>query len=100
MPVTVTIRDETQTGKTINELSLDVLTERITVRELIRSRVYQEVQDYNLRAAMQPFRGLVQPAEREQALNPVRRAHRPIDWRRQFEVRRRRCFDQPDVSAV
>ncbi len=47
MAATITVRDETAGGKAINELTLDVLDERITVRELIRSRVYQEVQDYN-----------------------------------------------------
>lgn len=87
MPVCVTVRDETSTGQVVNELSLELLTERVTVRELIRSRVYQEVQDHNLRAAAKPFRGLVQPAETEVALNPAPRSTpRPIDWRRQFEV--------------
>jgi hypothetical protein len=62
MPATLTIRDETTTGDTLHEWSLDFLTERITVRELIRSRVYQEVQDYNLRLPTH-YRGLVQPTD-------------------------------------
>lgn len=87
MPLTLTIRDESNTGTTLNELSLEFLTERISVRELIRSRVYQEVKDYNARAATQVFRGLVQPAEEERILNPARRDHpRQIDWQRQFEI--------------
>ena len=45
---TLTIRDEELAGTTIHEFSLDFLTEHITVRELIRSRVYQEVQDHNV----------------------------------------------------
>ena len=64
---------------------IDFLTERITVRELIRSRVYQEVKDYN---TQQPeyFRGLVQPTEAEQTLNGYRlRQRRQIDWEEQFE---------------
>ena len=44
----LTVRDETASGSVTNELTLNVLDETITVRELI-SRVYQEVQDYNLR---------------------------------------------------
>ena len=59
--------------------------ERITVRELIRSRVYQEVKDFNVR---QPhvFRGLVQPTGAEQALNGFTlRKGRQIDWKEQFE---------------
>ena len=45
MSVTLTIRDENTAGDTTHTLTLDFLTERITVRELIRSRVYQEVKD-------------------------------------------------------
>jgi hypothetical protein len=64
---------------------LDFLTDRITVRELIRRRVYQEVKDYN---TQQPeyFRGLVQPTEAEQTLNGYRlKRRRQIDWEQQFE---------------
>jgi hypothetical protein len=92
---TLTIRDETATGKTTGELTLDVLDETITVRELIRSRVYQEVHDHNRRTAEAveaaiPFNGLVTPSDEERALNTTvstrtRRA-REIDWKRQFDV--------------
>jgi hypothetical protein len=82
---TITIRDETLTGQPIAEYPLELLTERITVRELIRSRVYQEVQDYNRRQP-ETFRGLVQPTDAEQTLNGFRvRDHRQIDWKQQFE---------------
>jgi hypothetical protein len=83
-----TIRDETASGSVTNELTLDLLSETITVRELIRSRVYQEVQDYNLRqrTGEAVFRGLVTPADAERALNGVRlRVPREIDWKEQFE---------------
>lgn len=85
MPTTLIVRDETTSGKTTNELSLEFLTERIDVRELIRGRVYQEVQDYN-REQQQEFRGLVQPTDAEQVLNGFRlRKPRQIDWKEQFE---------------
>jgi hypothetical protein len=85
MPTTLIVRDETTGGKTTHELSLEFLTERIDVRELIRSRVYQEVQDYN-RDQQGVFRGLVQPTDAEQALNGFRvRQGRQIDWKQQFE---------------
>ena len=62
MPTTLTVRDETPAGGVSNEWSLEFPTETITVRELIRERVYQEVQDYNVRQqAAGPYRGLVQP---------------------------------------
>jgi hypothetical protein len=82
------VHDETATGSVTNELTLDVLSESITVRELIRSRVYQEVQDYHLRQRQgdASFRGLVTPTDAERALNGVRlRMPREIDWKQQLE---------------
>lgn len=85
MPATLTIRDETTAGKTLREWKLEVLTERLSVRELIRSRVYQEVQDYN-RALPEHFRGLVQPTDAEQTLNGFKlKTRRQIDWKEQYE---------------
>jgi hypothetical protein len=85
MPMTLTIRDEELTGKTVNELSLEFLTERITVQELIRSRVYQEVKDHNAGNNRTEYRGLVQPTDTEQTLNGYRlKTPRTIDWRKQF----------------
>lgn len=84
MPTTLTIRDESTGEGTLHEFALEVLSERISVRELIRSRVYQEVQDYNRR---QPkvFRGLVQPADAERTLNGYKLAKpRQIDWQQQY----------------
>jgi hypothetical protein len=84
MATAVTIRDETTSGHRTNELTLEFLNERITVRELIRSRVYQEVTEYNAKTAGH-FRGLVQPTEAEQTLNGYRlRTGRKIDWERQY----------------
>lgn len=86
MSYTLTIRDESVTGSDQHEWSLDFLTEQITVRELIRSRVYQEVGDYNLRAGQEvTFRGLVQPSREEAVLNSAPKP-RQLDWKRQFEV--------------
>src|SRR3990172_3378797 len=68
MVATLTIRDETTAGETLHEWSLEFLTERITVRELIRGRVYQEVQDYNL-TQPEVFRSLVEPSDAERTLN-------------------------------
>ena len=85
MPTTVTVHDETTSGNRTNELTLDFLTERVTVRELIRSRVYQEVTEYNA-AAAGLFRGLVQPTESEHAAGGFRvRPHRKLDWHDQYE---------------
>jgi len=81
---TVTVYDETTSGGRMNELTLEFLDERITVRELIRSRVYQEVADYNARMP-EYFRGLVQPSDAERVLNGYRvRERRRLDWEAQF----------------
>jgi len=90
MPVTLTIRDETTSGDVYDERPLEFPTERITVRDLIRERVYQEVQDFNLEQGERNFRGLVQPTDAERVLNGRRteyrlKEHRRIEWKPQFE---------------
>ena len=88
MAITLTVRDESATGGITRELAVKMLTERVTARELIRSRVYQEVQDYNLKQTG-PFRGLVQPEEAERTRNGPRPGKpRPIDWKKQYESAR------------
>ncbi len=85
MSITLTVRDETLSGKMTNEFVLDFLTEEITVRELIHSRVYQEVKDYNLRQP-QRYRGLVKPTGAEEALNGYHmKKPRQIDFKQQFD---------------
>lgn len=90
MAVTLTIRDETAAGDVYHERPLEFPSERISVRELIRERVYQEVQDYNQKLGEKVFHGLVQPTDAERVLNGKRpeyrlKAHRQIDWKPQFE---------------
>ncbi len=82
---TLAIRDETTNGEPAHEFLLEVPAEHLTVRELIRSRVYQEVQDWNRRCPP-VFRGLIQPTEAEQSLNGfAMKDIRQIDWKRQFD---------------
>jgi hypothetical protein len=90
MPVTLTIRDETTSGVVYGERPLEFSTERITVRDLIRERVYQEVQDFNRDQGERVFRGLVQPSGAERVLNGKQtefrlKEHRQIEWKPQFE---------------
>ena len=82
---TITIYDETSTGERTEAVSLSFFTERVTVRELIRRRVYEEVQEYNLKDP-EYFRGLVQPTDAERVLNGYRlRQRRKIDWEKQYQ---------------
>lgn len=90
MPVTVTVCDETAAGSVDHEWPLEFPSERITARELIRERVYQEVQDFNLKRGAEAFRGLVQPTDAERVLNGGRveyrlKEFRPIEWKPQYE---------------
>ena len=99
MSATLTIRDEALGGGSLSEWALDVLTERITVRELIRSRVYQEVQDYN-RSRADVFRGLIQPEGAERALNGWKlKTPRQLDWRKQFD-RGLEAFEKSQVLIL
>lgn len=93
MPTTVMVHDATtlkrpneqQKEPEVQGFVLDLLSERVTVRELIRSRVYQEVHEYN---AQQPehFRMLVEPSDAERTLNGLRlRKKRKINWEAQFK---------------
>jgi hypothetical protein len=85
MPATLTIYDETASGERSNRRTLDFLDERTTVRELIRRRVYEEVQEYNL-SRPECFQGLVQPTDAERTLNGYRmRERRKVDWEKQYE---------------
>ncbi|HWH70258.1 MAG TPA: hypothetical protein VNT26_12800 [Candidatus Sulfotelmatobacter sp.] len=85
MAATLTVRDETTSGQTTHTLTLDGLTERLTVRELIRARIYQEVQDYN-QGVSEYFRGLVAPTEAECTEKGYKlRQHRKIDCEQQYQ---------------
>jgi hypothetical protein len=86
---TVTFRDETATGKPLTEWEVAGLPERMTVRELIRLRVREEVARHNARPSDR-FNGLVRPDDAEMELNGYRlREPRRIDWERQAEIAER-----------
>lgn len=85
MPATLIIHDETASGQKTNTFTLDCLTERMTVRELIRGRIYQEVHDYNQKEP-EYFQGLVEPTNAERVLNGYKlKAKRKIDWEQQYK---------------
>lgn len=80
------IRDELSSGEVVNEFTIEVLDELMTVRELIRSRVYEEVHHFNFNKPGY-FRGLVQPSDAETALNGYKlREKRTVDWQKQYEA--------------
>ena len=86
MSTTVTVKDTTPSGESLGERMLEFLTERVTVRELIRSRVYQEVKDYNAELG-RTFRGLVRPQDAVHQGNGFRfDTPRRVDWEKQFKA--------------
>lgn len=99
---TVTFRDETATGRPLEEFALPDLPDSISARELVRLRVREEVARYNA-APTATYNGLVRPVDAEVELNGYRMgARRWIDWERQavtapvrarVETRSERCAD-------
>ncbi|MEV4802347.1 hypothetical protein AB0K18_20220 [Nonomuraea sp. NPDC049421] len=82
----VTFRDESASGRALEEFSLPGLPDRVSARELVRLRVREEVARHNA-APKRLFRGLVKPADAEAELNGYRlRAARKLDWEKQADA--------------
>jgi len=85
MPFTIHVWDEAIPGPRTGRKSVTVAQAATTAKELIRSRVQQEVERHN-ESLPEVFCGLVQPDESERILNGFRmRARRPLDWTVQFD---------------
>jgi hypothetical protein len=83
MPIRVTIKDVTGTGRVTAATTVDGIDQRITVRDLVRTRVREEVVRYNARASSL-FTGLVMPEGAEPGPEGFRMAAtRWIDWEKQ-----------------
>lgn len=74
---TIRIKDETASGKILNDVLISLKTEIVTIREIITLRVTSEVEEYN---SKKPdfFFGLVQPTDSEKTLNGFRMAKKKI----------------------
>ena len=82
MALTLAIVDETTSGARSSAGEICFEAETVTLRELIRRRVQQEVERFN-RSEAPVFRGLIEPGETERILNGVRE-RRALDWERQY----------------
>ena len=85
-PVSVTIKDLSGAGKVAATMTLDGIDSCITVRDLIRTRVREEVARYNAATAASTdiFHGLVMPDGAEptpEGFRMPRRRH--VDWEQQ-----------------
>lgn len=87
MQTTLTIRDEVTSniGKADYVITIRLASARLTVRDLIRERVRQEVEDFNHKQS-ELYNGLVQPTDTERTLNGFKfRTMRKLDWLEQFD---------------
>lgn len=81
---TVAFVDESTAGKQSDAWHLEIFEETLTLRELIRRRVFQEVAEHNAKRSA-VFNGLVQPEDAEATLNGYRlKKARTIDAETQF----------------
>lgn len=80
------VKDESATGKERGRILLDDVPSAVSVRDLVRFRVREEVARHNSQPAP-VFRGLVQPTDSEVELNGYRlREPRKLDWEKQADV--------------
>src|SRR5579859_4679248 len=75
MPLTLSVQDETSSGQRHDAGAFEFESATLTLRELIRRRIEQEVVRFN-ESEIEVFRGLVQPEESELILNGPRQ--RPV----------------------
>ena len=96
MPTTLTILDRSTLNlkaKPEQTFTLVCPEPNLTVRELIRLRVWQEVDAYNQQQG-EYFSGLVQPGDAERTLNGYKmRRPRQIDAQKQYELAQQ-AFEQ------
>jgi len=72
MGAALRIVDETPSGRVLGETTLRLVSEKLTVRQLIEARVRHEVAAFNADQEERVFRGLVRPTETEAHLNGYR----------------------------
>jgi len=82
----IVVQDRTASGKTVGSIELVDLPDRCTLRDLIRTRVREEVARYNLRPTG-IFAGFVQPDGGSPTVGGYAMAKpRRIDWERQADI--------------
>ena len=85
MSSTLTVFDETARGERTHRIRLKLVSERLSLRELIERRVQVEAESFNLRRPVN-FQALVKPVGAEETAQGFRlREHRDLDWHVQAE---------------
>ena len=84
--VLLKIRDTTPSGVIIDEVTLSLKSNRVTIKDIIEARVLAEVERYN-NSMPEYFKGLVQPTDAERTLNGYRmRTRKQVDAERQVYI--------------
>ena len=84
-PITVTIKDQSGAGKVAATITLEGIDSPITLRDLIRTRVREEVARYNATLAG-IFHGLVMPEGAQPTPEGFRMpARRRVEWEQQAD---------------
>ncbi len=82
--IEIKVRDENMAGKVSNEFTLEVQAQDISLRDMIKLRIYHEVAEHNQKTP-EYFNGLVQPTDAEKILNGFKlREKRQIDAEKQY----------------
>ncbi len=82
----LTVRDENVTGSILHKIEIELPSEKVTVKDIITSRVEQEVSSYNQKKD-QLFKGLVTPDDAEKELNGYKsKKKKPIDPEKQVYI--------------
>ncbi|MBK1790822.1 hypothetical protein [Persicirhabdus sediminis] len=83
---TLTISDQSLAGAITHQCDVHFDNKKVTIKDIISSRVQQEVEQYNKRMEGH-FYGLIQPSELEQRLNSsAKRTCKEIDAEKQIYV--------------
>lgn len=86
MSIVLNTVDQVPGSRTVEGPSLRFKVGRITARDIICARVYDEVERYNKAEAPATFIGLVVPAPDERELNSPQRQRRPLDPAAQIDA--------------
>lgn len=65
---TIRVKDETASGKILNDIIISLKEEIVTIKDIITARVMSEVEEYNSKKP-EYFNGLIQPTDAEKTLN-------------------------------
>lgn len=87
MPITIRVQEKSNAGDAAGgRTSLELPNERTSVREVIRSHVYQSVKDHNVGCAARAARDAGHAPTAERELNtPKRRTPGELDWRKELD---------------